>query len=245
MSGVVHHQYIAKFIDITYPYFHHMINELFVKTLEMNKVHKELLREFQGNLKGISKYSKEDQDQLYTNLIGFCKLNGIDKFIKSLLNMITQNSEIPRIKLSSTEFIYSVYLNIARRLWKEPFLFYNKRLTKKEIQDNYLKVEKIIQKTIKTSFSDLIMIDVNEENHTGGKNEDVNEDNSDNEDDDSDDEEDDSDSDDDEDDSDDDEDDDESDKDGESAKVEQVNKSEGNEGDRIVNANDEESSDDE
>ena len=155
--------YLFKLEQSISTLFYQGFKAIYSFTLQQNKISKNLLKEFQANLKDISTWTKEDIETEYT------RFKNIDKLILSLLkiNLAILNPHKTDFKYpSASEYIYQCNLNIARNIWKNPFLFYEKNLSKSEIQQNYNKILKMIKKSINETFIQMIPTDDEEEEST-------------------------------------------------------------------------------
>jgi len=152
--------YLLKLEQSTSALFYQGFKAIYSFTVEQNKIHKNLLKEFQANLKEISTWAEEDIETEYS------RFKNIDKLILSLfkINLAILNPHKTDFKYPSpAEYIYQCNLNIARNIWKNPFLFYEKNLSKSDIQQNYNKILKMIKKSIHETFVQMIPADEEEE----------------------------------------------------------------------------------
>jgi hypothetical protein len=152
--------YLLKLEQSTSALFYQGFKAIYSFTVEQNKIHKNLLKEFQANLKEISTWAEEDIETEYA------RFKNIDKLILSLfkINLAILNPHKTDFKYPSpAEYIYQCNLNIARNIWKNPFLFYEKNLSKSDIQQNYNKILKMIKKSIHETFVQMIPADEEED----------------------------------------------------------------------------------
>ena len=160
--------YLLKLEQSTSALFYQGFKAIYSFTVEQNKIHKNLLKEFQANLKEISTWAEEDIETEYA------RFKNIDKLILSLfkINLAILNPHKTDFKYPSpAEYIYQCNLNIARNIWKNPFLFYEKNLSKSEIQQNYNKILKMIKKSINETFVQMIPADEEEDKEDVGNKE--------------------------------------------------------------------------
>ena len=164
--------YLLKLEQSTSALFYQGFKAIYSFTVEQNKIHKNLLKEFQANLKEISTWAEEDIETEYA------RFKNIDKLILSLfkINLAILNPHKTDFKYPSpAEYIYQCNLNIARNIWKNPFLFYEKNKSKSEIQQNYNKILKMIKKSIHETFVQMIPADEEEESTKEVENENLEE----------------------------------------------------------------------
>jgi hypothetical protein len=149
-------EYILKLEKVSSNLYLQGIRAIYSFTLENNKIHKNLLKEFQGNLKEISLWTEDDIISEYERFKNVSEFTQLDKLISSILNMFGS-------KAKPWEYMFQCYLSIARKIWKEPYIFYEKNVSKTDIQKNYIKIEKIIRKCIRETFSQIVPFELQEE----------------------------------------------------------------------------------
>lgn len=136
---------LKKFVKGTSPIFCTGIMSIYNNVKKNNKVSKLLLKEFQQSMVNVSLWSIEiikNEHHRFTTIFP-----AFDKYVKAIIQ--TYNS----IHLfAPSEVLHQCYLNIARRLWKQPFLVYDVGVSKIDVQKNFLKIEEIIAECIKDTF---------------------------------------------------------------------------------------------
>lgn len=147
--------------DIT-PLFLEGVFSIYNNVKKANKVKKYLLKEFQQSMADVSRWSQEIVD---TEHLRFKKrVEIVDKLIKAIfdLDIVTRKDlsndakeHVPKPK----EFIHQCYLNIARSLWKQPFLMYDVNVDPITCQKNNMKIEKIVAMCIKDTFLNFLPLD--------------------------------------------------------------------------------------
>jgi hypothetical protein len=122
-----------------------------------NKVKKYLLKEFQKSLADISIWS---QEILKNEHIRFAQsFPMFDKVIKNILDIQTKLHGHKHIEINCTDFMHQCYLNIARSVWKQPFLVYDVGVNKLDVQKNNSKLEKLIADGIRDTFEHFLPLE--------------------------------------------------------------------------------------
>lgn len=147
--------YLRKFQKVSTPLFLEGVYSIYANVKRHNKVNKKLLKEFQQSMFDVSLWSKDIISKEYERFKS--KVPSIDKYIQvvfetdKVLRKGHANSAIDYIP-NPSDFIHQCYLNIARALWKQPFLMYDINVTKLTLQKNKLKVERIVNECIQDTF---------------------------------------------------------------------------------------------
>ena len=81
MADNTYEQYMSKLIDILTPLYVQKLNVIYDKTYSENKIHKNLLKEFQANLKSISTKSNEEKVDDYEEFKSFSNVSFLDKLV--------------------------------------------------------------------------------------------------------------------------------------------------------------------
>ena len=108
---------------------------IYAATKASNKIQKKLLAEFRDNIKSIKNWN----DTMVTEKYEHFKSKVID--LESLLKKID-------ISIDPIVFFYNCSLNIARELWKNPYLCYDIKVSNVDILRNRAEIEKIIHSMI-------------------------------------------------------------------------------------------------
>jgi hypothetical protein len=136
-----------------------------------NKIKRNLLKEFQKSLADISIWSREmirNEHQRFQASYPLFDKNIHKIFaIQKHLHHSKDNQQI-----DCADFLHQCYLNIARSLWKQPFLVYDVDIDKLTIQKNKLKIEKVIMHYIKDTFDHFIAFDDEDEDEDENADED-------------------------------------------------------------------------
>jgi vacuolar-type H+-ATPase subunit D/Vma8 len=147
--------YLLKLEKLTTPLFFQRFLDTYKETVKTNKIHKNLLKEFQSGLKSVSAWSEEDQSSEYSHMQTDSGVSYLSKLISNVFKIyvLIWNSKKAQTFAYPTaeQFIYQCYLSIARSVWKEPYLFYDK-VAKQEYQKNLVKLEKAIPRQLNRLF---------------------------------------------------------------------------------------------
>lgn len=120
-----------------------------------------LLKEFQHSLKNISKWSDEVKELEWVRFKNNTKkdveklIEGIFKVSSIILKGFKDNELAP----SGMEYVYECYLNIARALWKDPYIIYDIGVSSEERHRRITYLEKVIAKCIRVTFIEMIKVD--------------------------------------------------------------------------------------
>lgn len=156
-------EYLKKFQKTTIPLFIEGVYSIYNNVKKNNKSRRLLLKEFQQSMVDVSRWS---QDIIKNEHMRFKKQSSVlDKLIRSIFDLdiilkkdLCKNAEdfIP----NPWDFVHQCYLNIARALWKQPFLIYDVNIDKLTIQQNKLKIEKIVSLCIQDTFAQYLPLDI-------------------------------------------------------------------------------------
>jgi hypothetical protein len=177
--------YLRKFQKVSTPLFLEGVYSIYANVKRHNKVSKKLLKEFQQSMFDVSLWSKDIISKEYERFQS--KVPSINKYIQVVFetDKVLRNGHVKSAVdyiPKPYDFIHQCYLNIARALWKQPFLMYDINVTKLTLQKNKLKVERIVNECIQDTFvqylplepdgddglSDYVLVhdDINEINET-------------------------------------------------------------------------------
>ena len=169
-------EYLKKLEKTTIPLYIEGIYSIYRNVKKQNTVKKYLLKDFQQSMADVSRWSN---DMINTEYGRFKKnVIIIDKLIQSIFEIdvtlhigLSKNAKeyIPK----PCDYVHQCYLNIARHLWKQPFLVYDVNIDKLEIQKNKVKIEKIVGNCIRDTFSQFLPLD--DEEYCVDENEQTNE----------------------------------------------------------------------
>jgi hypothetical protein len=155
-----------KLQQLTTPLFFDGIISIYKNVKQNNKVKRYLLKDFQSSMTDVSKWSS---DIIKNEHMRFkTEVTIVDKLILSVFQIdlvlrkdLSKNAKdfIPKPR----DFIHQCYLNIARALWKQPFLVFDINVSKMELQKNKVKLEKVINTCIRDTFLQFFPIDIDAE----------------------------------------------------------------------------------
>ena len=149
-AEVERHELIS---DMVHSLKHPFINafmEIYNRALKNNKSNKLILRDFQMELHDISLWSSQRKDEETKKIGNVTKgLDELRRINKDLLGKEVDN-------ISSRDFVFAAFLNIAREIWSKPILFYH-RVNKSEYQKNIMSIEKLIVTEVKATIRRLPM----------------------------------------------------------------------------------------
>lgn len=157
--------YLRKFQKVSTPLFLEGVYSIYANVKRHNKVNKKLLKEFQQSMFDISLWSKDIISTEYERFQS--KVPSINKYIQ----VVFETDKVLRkghVKSAidytpkPSDFIHQCYLNIARALWKQPFLMYDINVTKLTLQKNKLKVERIVNECIQDTFIQYLPLETEE-----------------------------------------------------------------------------------
>jgi hypothetical protein len=134
-------EYSSELISKCRTNFYQGFESIYVTVSKKNKNRKLLLSEFQTALESIHLWNSNILEKEYErfrlgcvfldDLIEASFLNIAKDLLKNVENKDSINIMIP----SGSNFIHKCYVNIAREIWKNPKLFYN-RLSRNELKEN-------------------------------------------------------------------------------------------------------------
>uniref|UniRef100_A0A6C0BE23 Uncharacterized protein n=1 Tax=viral metagenome TaxID=1070528 RepID=A0A6C0BE23_9ZZZZ len=142
------------------PFYKKGIISIYDHVKKNNKQKKFLLREFQHSLRNIAKWSQEVKDIEWVRLKNNSSSN-IDLVIQSIFKLHIlilkgfKQSEIP----CSIDYMHTTYLNIARALWKNPYIVYDIGVSLPERQKLIRQLEEIIKQCVRATFIEMIKVD--------------------------------------------------------------------------------------
>ena len=127
-----------------------------------------ILKNFQENLSKIPSWSEKTLEEEYTRIVLYSKCDWLIDLITAVF--ISHTKVLSSIHLGSkqrtidlkiptpTVFIHSIYINVAREFWKNPYLFYDENLNNIDIQRNMRDCEQIIKECIKNTIRKLLPV---------------------------------------------------------------------------------------
>ena len=113
-----------------------------------------VLKQFQNELVLVSKWDNTTVTEQISNICNFKNINYLDELLKAIfisnnkiINLI-HNENIVNIEIPNTKlFMHTLYINIAREFWKNPYVFYHNHNHQQKI-DNDIKIDLIISNNI-------------------------------------------------------------------------------------------------
>jgi hypothetical protein len=156
-------EYLSTLQKHLVPIFMEGVFAIYGNVKSDNKVKKYLLKEFQQSMVDVSRWSQEiikNEHMRFMQQYQLC-----DKLIQAIFELDIQlkHDLTPQARdfiPKPDDFVHQCYLNVARSLWKQPFLVYDVNIDKLTCQKNKLKVEKIIKDCIKETFLHYLPIDM-------------------------------------------------------------------------------------
>ena len=150
-------EYILKLEELTTNIFLTGITLIYDDVKKSCKLGKNLLKEFQNELRNIKNW---DDDFLGKELKRFrteSKCEIIDTLILSIFKIFYLTNGIKEAKYPSVKkYIHECYLNVARKLYKDPYLLYDVGVSSKEKRRNIHAIEDIIKKCINDTFIQML-----------------------------------------------------------------------------------------
>lgn len=161
-------EYLKKFQKTTTPLFIEGLYSIYNNVKKNNKSKRLLLKEFQQSMVDVSRWS---QDIIRNEHSRFKKQSSVlDRLIRAIFDLdivikkdLCKNAAdfIPE----PWDFVHQCYLNIARALWKQPFLVYDVNIDKLTVQKNKLRVEKIVSSCIQDTFTQYLPLDIEQDDN--------------------------------------------------------------------------------
>ena len=119
-----------------------------------NRDKQNVLKQFQNELVFIPKWDNTVITEQISNICNSKNINWLDELLKGIfisnnkiINLIN-NERVVHIEIPNTKlFIHTLYINIARDCWKNPYIFYH-NYNNQQIIDNIDKINKLISTNI-------------------------------------------------------------------------------------------------
>ena len=124
---------------------------------DKNRHRKFLMREYQDAMKGIAQWEVPTKEKEYERFRS--RVPKLDSLVAGIMLIQYTLNNVKQAPPSVLEYIYQTYVNIARMLWKEPFLVYDMNVDKVTYQKNLLKIQKIIKTNIASTFDTMMPVD--------------------------------------------------------------------------------------
>tara|TARA_B100001287_G_scaffold271377_1_gene271585 strand:+ start:599 stop:2218 length:1620 start_codon:yes stop_codon:yes gene_type:complete len=162
-------EYTKQLIDILYPHMFDGIKSIYdeSKVVYSSKTGTPILLLFRELLEKVPIWNSEIIDSECSRIINNSKCDWIDDLITAvfishtkILTSIGPNQSFQKINLmipKTSNFIHKSYINTARELWKNPYLF-NENVPGHEYQRNSREIENIIKNCIENTIRNLLPI---------------------------------------------------------------------------------------
>lgn len=166
----IKHELNELVIDDISPSVFDGILEIYNRTKEMSN-DTTIMKTFQKCMEKICLWDESKIKNVITILEN--RLNSTERFlklkniVKTLLRLNTQIMNYQSInldtelentdKITFEDFIRKVYIESARKIWSQPYLFYEKNLSSIEVKRNHLLVVSLIKESILSSIRKLII----------------------------------------------------------------------------------------
>jgi hypothetical protein len=142
-------------------FFKKGVQSMYDHVKKTNKQRRFLLKEFQHTLKNISNWTDEVKELEWVRFKNNSAKN-VEKLIEGIFKIhviILKGFKDDRAVPTGLEYIYECYLNIARCLWKDPFLLYDIGVGEQERHRKIKELERIISKCVRNTFIEMVKID--------------------------------------------------------------------------------------
>jgi hypothetical protein len=142
-------------------FFKKGVQSMYDHVKKTNKQRRFLLKEFQHTLKNISKWTDEVKELEWVRFKNNSAKN-VEKLIEGIFKIhviILKGFKDDRAVPSGLEYIYECYLNIARCLWKDPFLLYDIGVGEQDRHRKIKELERIIGKCVRNTFIEMVKVD--------------------------------------------------------------------------------------
>lgn len=146
-SATLRNEAISEIITMTKDRFLFFYNDLYVQTKAVNTDASYILRDFQMALKHVSKWTVEDltRESQKFNTDRICVL--MDR-LYTQSSAVFDDHENAQLMLKWKNIMFQTYLEVARELWRKPYLIYD-RVNVSTYQSNQALLEKLITNHLK------------------------------------------------------------------------------------------------
>ena len=119
------------------------------------KIKRNVLKDFQMYLRSIKEWDEAHLQQEFQYLTDICSVKGevLQKLIQVIGKHIHEESCIQHL-----DYIHRLYLNIARKLWKNPYLVYDINTDKRKKVASIEKMDFLVAQSIRETFLEMIPI---------------------------------------------------------------------------------------
>ena len=150
-------EYMLKLEEIVTLPFLNGITQIYARTKKECKQGKNILKEFQGELRNIKEWDDKVLKEVLKRFREESKCEFIEKLITSIFKIYYLTNGIKEAHFPSVKkYIHECYLNIARKLFKNPYLVYDVGVTAIERRKNIHAIEGIIRKCINDTFVQML-----------------------------------------------------------------------------------------
>jgi hypothetical protein len=162
-------EYTNQLVDILYPHLYDGIKSIYDETKSISLKKKNIPRFvlFRELLEKIPIWNTEILDQESNRIIHNSNCEWIDDLITAvfishtkILTSIGNSNSLNKINVTIPKinsFIHKIYINVARELWKNPYLL-NENIPGYEYQKNSKEIENIIKQCIENTIRKLLPI---------------------------------------------------------------------------------------
>ena len=130
------------------------IRSLFDHVKKNNTKKNTLLLEFQHALRNIAKWTPEVKTHEWARFCEACPAKTL-KTLLELKTLVIKGFNAP-CDISGEQLIYECYLNIARELWKNPYVVYDTGMTSIERNEKNRLLEKLIRRCFGATLLDVV-----------------------------------------------------------------------------------------
>ena len=162
-------EYTKQLVETLYPHMYDGIKSIYdeSKVLYASKTNTPIMLFFRELLEKVPIWNSEIIDAESARIIQSSGCDWIDDLITAvfishtkILTSIGPNQSFQKINVTipkTSSFVHKSYINVARELWKNPYLF-NENVPGHEFQRNSKEVEDIIKACIETTVRNLLPI---------------------------------------------------------------------------------------
>ena len=162
-------EYTKQLIEILYPHMFDGVKSIYdeSKIIYSSKTGTPILLLFRELLEKVPIWNSEIIDSECSRIINNSKCDWIDDLITAvfishtkILTSIGPNQSFQKINVTipkTSSFVHKAYINTARELWKNPYLF-NENIPGHEYQRNSKEIENIIKNCIENTIRHLLPI---------------------------------------------------------------------------------------
>lgn len=162
-------EYTNQLVDVLYPHMYDGVKSIYdeSKVIYAKKTSTPILFLFRELLEKVPIWNSEIIESECSRIMNNSKCDWIDDLITAvfishtkILTSIGPNNTFNKINVTipkTTSFIHKSYINLARELWKNPYLF-NESVPGHEYQRNCKEIENIIKQCIEGTIRQLLPI---------------------------------------------------------------------------------------